>query len=111
VTGETIGAIGYGAVAGGLFLADATGAIPDLGGFDIGQISSIGFAVWYGWYVTCRAIPKIIDQNNEAAKAVAVEHRQTVAVLTETFKEEMSSVRDARERDREHFRCEKESQR
>lgn len=107
MTGETIGAIGYGAVAGGLFLADATNLIPKIDGFDIGQVSSVGFAIWYGWYVTCRAIPKIIDQHVAASAAVEAKHQEQVKELTTTFKEEMSSVRDARERDREHFVCDK----
>jgi len=106
MTVETIGALGYGIAAGGLFVADATGVIPDLGNFDIGQISSIGFAIWYGWYVTCRAIPKIIEQNATSFATAEDKHSAQMKDLTETFRADTAAARAAREIDREHFTCE-----
>ena len=107
MTGETIAVVGYVAVAGGLLLADAVGAIPNLDGFNLGQIGSVGFAIWYGWYTTCRAIPRIIDQHAASSLAVETKHQEQVRELTMTFKGEMAAIRDARERDRDHFQCDK----
>lgn len=94
MTGETAGAIGYGVVAGGLFLADAVGALPGFDGLNLTQVSSIGFAIWYGWYVTTRAIPRIVEQ-----------HGVQLLTATTAFREELAAIRREREADRQHFQC------
>jgi hypothetical protein len=108
MTVETIAAAGYGVGAITLLLAEATGVIPTLDGFDVTQISSIGFAIWYGWYTTSRAIPRIIDQHALQLQAADSRHRESLSMAATAFREELASIRQERERDREHFQCEKD---
>lgn len=91
---ETTAAAGYGLVAGAMLLAQAANAIPGIENFDIGPVASVGFAVWYGWYVTSRAIPRIVDKHDEA-----------VSRVTQAFESALADLREERERDRERFVC------
>jgi len=110
MTVETIGALGYGIAAGVLFVADAKGAIPDLGNFDIGQIGSLAFAIWYGYYLTTQSLPRIIEQNATSLAAAEDKHSRQADALIEAFRSEMAALRAARELDRGHFLCEAKQQ-
>lgn len=70
----------YAAVPGGL-LADVVPAVPNLDG--MASITSLGFAVWYGWYITTKTIPRIIDK-----------HDEQIRHLTEAFREECREMRE-----------------
>ena len=108
ITVETVSAAGYGLVTGGLMLAQATDILPSLpgiSGVDVGQVASMGFAVWYGWYTTSIAIPRIIAQHAAQEKEKDLSHDRQIAALTESFRAELKDIREGRERDRERFRC------
>lgn len=57
-------------------LADVAPSAPILsgGGTDallaglVGSLGGGGFSVWYGWYVTTKAIPKIVEDHREERK-------------------------------------------
>jgi hypothetical protein len=50
-----------------------------LGGL-LGAAGGVGFAIWYGWYMTTRTIPKFLDdariERDKMAAAAAEERRQ-----------------------------------
>lgn len=103
MTVESIGAAGYFLVSGALVLAQATELIPKLPEVELGSIASVGFAVWYGWYTTSKAIPRIIDQHVEQEKEKDASHERQIAALTAAFARELEATRNAREQDRERF--------
>ena len=64
------------------------------------SLTSVGFAIWYGWYVTTRAIPKIVDQHQSQVDKIEASRERQINALTTTFREEMHANRQA-------FRCER----
>jgi hypothetical protein len=52
-----------------MFIADATGGTDSglIGGL-IGAVGSVGFAIWYGWHVTTKTIPSIVNDFREERK-------------------------------------------
>lgn len=76
------------------------------------SLTSVGFAIWYGWYTTAKAIPRIIEKQTEqvdrifAQTALQIEkleaaHERQLNSLAATFRDEMRIAR-------EHFQCGKE---
>lgn len=66
------------------------------------SLTSIGFAIWYGWYVTTKAIPRIVDQHSAQLDKAEASHGRQLESLSSTFREELRAAR-------EHFRCEKDA--
>ncbi len=58
------------------------------------SLTSIGFAIWYGWYVTTKAIPKIVDQHTAQIDKVEIAHGKQLDAMAATFREELRAVRD-----------------
>jgi hypothetical protein len=67
------------------------------------SLTSVGFAIWYGWYVTTRAIPKIVDQHSAQVDKIEAAHERQINSLAATFRDEMRTAR-------EHFQCERRDQ-
>lgn len=75
------------------------------------SLTSVGFAIWYGWYTTAKAIPRIIDKQSEQVDKIFVQtagqierleaaHERQLNALSATFRDEMRIAR-------EHFQCER----
>ena len=47
----------------------------------VGSIGGTGFSVWYGWYVTTKAIPRIVCEHRDERKADRAER----LAMHETF--------------------------
>lgn len=62
------------------------------------SLTSMGFAIWYGWYVTTKAIPRIIDQHSEQLVKTELSHSKRVEQLASDFREELRATRET-------FRC------
>lgn len=54
----------------------------------LSALSSIGFAVWYSWYVTTVAMPKMLESHREERKAAADQHADSVHELLMEMKEQ-----------------------
>jgi hypothetical protein len=71
-------------------IADAT----DANYISVGSaLGSVGFAVWYGWYVTTRTIPKIVEDHQLTSDKVSSNHRAVVDKLVTEFREEQREER------------------
>ena len=64
------------------------------------SLTSIGFAIWYGWYVTTKAVPKIVDQHASQIEKIELAHERQINSLTAMFREELRETR-------ERFQCER----
>lgn len=80
IAGVSLGAVGV--VVGQVEVPDAPNWLNTLGG-----LTSLGFAVWYAWYVTTRTIP-------ERDKT----HAETISGLVSEFREEQKETRAANEK-------------
>lgn len=59
------------------------------------SITSIGFAVWYGWYITTRAIPRIADKADERADAQSKRYDQQLATVATKHESQIARMEDA----------------
>lgn len=57
------------------------------------SLTSVGFAIWYGWYVTTRAVPKIVDQHAAQIEKIELAHERQINALTAMFREELKDLR------------------
>jgi hypothetical protein len=74
---ETIAPVLYAAAAGGLLIAQAAGGLPEGVSVEgLTPLGSIGFAVWYGWYVTSRAFPHMNKQHCDERAAASKQHAE-----------------------------------
>lgn len=48
------------------------------GGFNLTSITSIGFAIWYGYYVTKFAIPGIVDKHAATMERLDAKHQEAM---------------------------------
>ena len=75
-----------------LLIAEATGINTDNLPSILSAIGSIGFAVWYGWYVTTKTIPKITDKHDERIATLVQDFREEKEADRLAFKEALERV-------------------
>lgn len=59
----------------------------------IAQLTSIGFSIWYGWYVTTKSIPKIIEQHAMQVADLGQKHERVVERLAEQYRNDINECR------------------
>lgn len=60
-----------------------------------GGITSLGFAVWYAWYVTTKTIPEMSRRHAENVDNVVKEHREVVDSIIDSYRKESAETRNA----------------
>ncbi len=75
-----------------MLLAEAANDTSGLVGGLIGAAGSVSFAIWYGWYVTTKTIPKLVNDFREERamdraerKADRDEYKSAIRTLSETL--------------------------
>lgn len=61
----------------------------------LGGLASLGFAVWYAWYVTVRVLPEKDKANHEEIAKMRDDHNQRQDALIEKFSEETKFLRES----------------
>jgi hypothetical protein len=67
----------------------------------LGLLGSLGFAVWYGYYVTAITIPKINTDNNALTSKLVSEFRDEMKVARADHASAMDAQRDECKREME----------
>jgi hypothetical protein len=66
---------------------DSTGIVGGL----VGASGGIGFAIWYGWYVTTKTVPKLVSDFREERQLDRAERKQD----RDEFKSAIRTVAEA----------------
>lgn len=69
----------------------------------VGMVGTLGFAVWYGYYVTAVLIPKINTENGELVKKIVTDFRDEMKLERDAHSAEMTSQREACQREMEQL--------
>ena len=61
----------------------------------LGGLTSLGFAVWYAWFVTVKVIPEKDKANREELGKIREDHRGQMSSLIADFRDESRLQREA----------------
>lgn len=60
----------------------------------VGMVGTLGFAVWYGYYVTSVTIPKINSDNNALVAKIVADFKDEMKLERESHAADMTAQRD-----------------
>jgi t-SNARE complex subunit (syntaxin) len=62
------------------------------GGFNLTSVTSIGFAIWYGYYVTKFAIPGIVDKHAAQIERLDAKHQEAMDQANERYQSHVERI-------------------
>lgn len=69
----------------------------------VGMLGTLGFAVWYGYYVTAITIPKINVENNKLVEKIVNDFREEMKLERDSHAADMKSQREDCQREMAHI--------